>query len=146
MAYENVVQDTNLDGIVQVDHNQTGFGLDTGSISFEAQRDMPQVVIPLNTDGTDQGDALPVHAYLVQGGFGTSATDVGSLLDPAWTFADANQDGQPYAYSLDAHVEQNVLINEGSNHVDRVEVVRPTGNAVYSYTMIEYREIGCLIL
>ena len=34
------------------------------------------MIIPLNTDGTDQGYALPVHAYLVQGGFGSSTSSV----------------------------------------------------------------------
>ena len=131
MEYENVVPDTDLDDIVQVDHDQTSFGPDTGSISFEAQRGLPQVYIPLNTDGMDEDDAqLPVHAYLVQGGFGTSANDVGDLGTNAWTFSDVNENGQPYAYSLDTRVDVNFIVNDPNNHVKRIEVVRPRGNTV----------------
>ena len=131
MEYENVIPDTNLDDIVQVDHDQTSFGNDTGSISFEAQRDLPQVYVPLNTDGLDSSsDGLPVHAYLVQGGFGTSSNAIGDLGTNAWTYADVNENGQPYAYSLDTRVDIDFVIDDANNHVKRIEVVRPRGNTV----------------
>src|SRR6266478_9263373 len=93
---------------------------------------MPQVYIPLNTDGTDGGSAgaLPMQAYLVQGDFGTSTTSIGSLGASDGTFADANQSGQPYAYSLDTRARTAALISDGSNHLKRVEIIRPGGNSV----------------
>src|SRR5579862_992713 len=132
MEYENVVPDTNLDDVVQVDHDQTTFGQDTGSMGFEPQRDMPQVYIPLNTDGLDTvSTGLPIHEYLVQGGFGTASNAVGNLGTNAWTFADADENGQPYAYSLDTRVDVNLVMNDDNgNHIKRIEVVRPRGNTV----------------
>ena len=105
----------------------TGAGNDTGSVAFQADRDLPQVYLPLYTDGSG---ALSVHAYLVQGGFGSSATSIGSLGSTAWTSPDISEQGVPYAYSLDARVRVSVLVNDGVNHVKRVEVIRPRGNAV----------------
>ena len=64
---------------------------------------MPQVFIPLNTDGTDAAtaSAIPVYAYLQQGGFGSSDTSIGSLGNDYLTYADADQNGLSLAYSLD---------------------------------------------
>ena len=129
----NVVQDTNLDGIVQVDHDQTSFGNDTGSMNFEMERNMPQVYIPLNTDGTDGSTApqLPIHAYLSQGGFGASQDSVGTLLDQdGWNYSGANENGEPFAYSLDTSVRNGAVIIDTENHLKRIEVIRPQGNAV----------------
>jgi len=38
--------------------------------------------------------------------------------------------GQPYFYSLDTYVRPNVVINDSVNHIKRMEVIRPGGNAV----------------
>jgi hypothetical protein len=92
---------------------------------------MPQVYVPLNTDGLDDASTgLPVHGYLVQGGFGTSSSDIGDLGTDAWTYADADENGQPYAYSLDTRVDVSMVIDDADNHIKRIEVVRPRGNTV----------------
>jgi YD repeat-containing protein len=126
MDYLNVVPDNPVDGIVQTPTDLTPFGNDTGVISLLAQEDMPQAYIPIFTaTGT-----LPINGYLTQGAFGTSTNDVGTLTSDAWTFPDENQDGVPYAYSLDTHIRLNMLVTEGGNEIKRVEVIRPGGNAV----------------
>jgi hypothetical protein len=127
MEAQNKIADTEVDGIVQAPADLTSFGNDTGSIAFQAQRDMAQSYIPLFTDNSGK---LPINAYLVQGQFGASAGDVGSLAANAWTFTDENQNGLPYAYSLDERLNTSLLINDASNHIKRVEVTRPGGNSV----------------
>lgn len=150
----NVIPDTNLDGIVQVDHDQTSFGNDTGSMNFEMERNLPQVYIPLNTDGTDGSGPgytppqLPIHAYLSQGGFGSSQDSVGNLLDQEdWTYSGANENGEPFAYSLDTSVRNGAVIIDSENHLKRIEVIRPQGNAVlfdfpWDSTTHEFSAVG----
>jgi hypothetical protein len=53
----------------------------------------------------------------VQGGFGSSATDVGTLGSTAWTSPDISQNGVPYSYSLDTRVRQNMLVNTAQARV-----------------------------
>ena len=72
----NAVPDSDTDDIVNVDHDQSTFGDDTGSISLQLGRDLPQAVLPIDVD---VDDTLPIHAYLAQGGFGSSATAIGTL-------------------------------------------------------------------
>jgi chitodextrinase len=127
LDYLNAVPDTDADDIVNVSADPTSLGAGTGSIAFEADRDLPQAYIPLYTDTSG---ALPIHAYIVQGGFGSSQTDIGNLGSTAWTSPDISQSGVPYSYSLDTRVRQNMLVNTGANHIKRIEVIRPRGNAV----------------
>ena len=127
MDETNVIPDTDLDGIVQVPTDLTSLGNGTGSMSFQAQRDIAQTYLPIFTDNSG---ALPINGYLVQGEFGEDANDVGNLDSTAWTFADESQNGVPYAYSLDERVQINMLINDSQNHVKRIEVTRPGGNSV----------------
>ena len=127
MDYQNVIADTDLDGIVQAPQDLQRFGADTGLMAFQAQRDMAQSYLPIYTDTTG---ALPIHGYLAQGGFGTLSNDVGTLRSTNWTYQNVNENGVPYAYSLDTRVQNNMLVTEAGNHVKRVEVVRPEGNSV----------------
>ena len=79
LDYQNVVPDTDLDGIVQVPQEWTTSATATGFISLEPDRTGPQIYLPLEVDRTD---ALPVHAYISQGGFG-SGTSQPLLTQPA---------------------------------------------------------------
>ena len=149
MDYQNVVPDSNLDGIVQADHDQNSFGNDTGSIQFAMLQQMPQVFIPLNTDGMDAAtaSAIPVHAYLQQGAFGSSDTSIGSPGNDYLTYADADQNGLSLAYSLDTRACTNLLLTSGDNHIERVEIVRPGGNSVvfdfaWNSTSGEFGQVG----
>jgi hypothetical protein len=75
---------------------------------------------------------VPVNAYIIQGAFADAAND-GNLLsyDSALVNApNSNSAGATYAVNVDTHVRVNLLINDGVNHVKRIEVVRPGGNAV----------------
>jgi hypothetical protein len=85
-----VVGDTDVDGVVEVGHDQGAFGDDTGSMAFQARRDGPRAYLPVDTDA---GGALPVHAYLTQGAFGTEPGSVGELRSAGWTHPDADEDG-----------------------------------------------------
>ena len=127
MDYQNVVPDTNLDGIVQVPQNLQSFGNDTGAMAFQPERDSAQSYLPIYTDNSGN---LPISAYITQGAFGTSANDVGALRSDAWTLPNEDENGTPYAYSLDTRIRLNLLVNDSSNHIKRVEVIRPGGNAV----------------
>lgn len=127
MDYLNVIPDVGIDGILHAPADLTSFGLDSGSISFQAQRDLAQSYIPIFGNSAN---ALPINAYLTQGAFGTSTDSVGSLLDQDITAPNADQDGTPFAYSLDTRVRLNLLLTQGTNQIKRVEVIRPGGNAV----------------
>ena len=77
----------------------------------------------------------PLNGYIQQGAFADAAGD-GALLigdvDPsarAFSLGGTNA-GIPYFYSLDTYVRTNVLIDDAANHIKRVEVIRPGGNAV----------------
>ncbi|HSZ55715.1 MAG TPA: hypothetical protein VK797_08650 [Tepidisphaeraceae bacterium] len=140
MDYENTTPDTNMDGIVQVPADLASQGNDTGVMALQADRNAPQVYLPIFTDTTG---ALPVHGYIQQGAFSLTGTDGGPLLSDELSILDGNQtsppstysqylnqNGLPYAYSLDTYTRVNELLDDGVNHVKRIEVIRPGGNAV----------------
>jgi hypothetical protein len=132
----NQVPDTERDGVVDVGEDLSSFGVDTGVIGLLPDHDMPQVYLPHPTSGG--GSSLLLHDYIVQGGFGSSRTSVGSLVATAsFNDTDAGESGQPFAWSRDTRVRNNMVIHGGmetgnkkGNHIKRVEVVRPRGNAV----------------
>jgi YD repeat-containing protein len=119
--------DNGIDGIVNTAANLSSFGNDSGVVTFTAQNGMAQTLLPINvsTSGT-----LPVNGYLSQGAFGSEQDSVGTLLSQDIAVADSSQDGVPWAYSLDTHVRVNLLVDDAANHVKRIEVIRPGGNAV----------------
>jgi len=127
MDYFNVMPDNGIDGIVNTPANLSTFGNDSGVVTFTAQNGMAQTLLPINvsTSGT-----LPVNGYLSQGAFGSEQDSVGTLLSQDIAVADSSQDGVPWAYSLDTHVRVNLLVDDAANHVKRIEVIRPGGNAV----------------
>ena len=138
--YLNRVPDTNLDGIVQVPTNLDSIDADTGTITAQSGRDLPQVYLPIFTDVSG---ALPIHGYIVQGGFGATTTSLSAMgedvetLPPNWRYSQLpvsgnndGPDGEPFAFSLDTHLRIDLLLNEADNHILRVEVIRPDGNSV----------------
>jgi hypothetical protein len=127
MDYENVLPDSNLDGIVQVPADLESFGNDTGVIAFQADRDVAQSYLPIFTNTTGP---LLIHSYLEQGAFADAANDAALLSDDLSSYPEANQNGLPYASSLDTRVRINLLLDDPNNQVKRIEVVRPGGNVV----------------
>lgn len=139
MDYENTTPDTNVDGIVQVPVDLASLGNDTGVMAFQADRNDPQVYLPLFTDRTG---ALPIHGYIQEGAFSLTGVDGNPLTSDelASQYSDPNpqtglvnqylnQNGLPYAYSLDTYTRVNEILNDSVNHVKRIEVIRPGGNA-----------------
>jgi YD repeat-containing protein len=128
MDYFNVMPDNGIDGIVNTPANLSSFGNDTGTVTFTAQNGMAQTLLPINVSNNG---TLPVNGYLIQGDFGSADDSVGSLLSQDIAVPNSSQDGTPWAYSLDTHVRINLLVDDANgNHVKRIEVIRPGGNAV----------------
>lgn len=126
MDLRNVVADSNLDGIINIPVSLSSFGNDTGVITADPRRGMGQVYVPITVDATGE---LPVHAYLLQGAFG-AATGERPLASHAWTYADIDESGLSWGYSLNERVVVNMYINTNENHIARMTVYRPGGNAV----------------
>ena len=149
MDYRNVTPDTNLDGIVQVPADLASFGNDTGVIAFQADRDAAQSYLPIFTNTSS---SLPIHGYIEQGAFSFTDTadspdNVAPLSDDLSNAPGADQNGLPYAYSLSTYARINLLLNDGSNHIKRIEIIRPGGNAVvfnftWSNTTNSFSPIG----
>jgi RHS repeat-associated protein len=127
----NVVPDTDADDLVDVDHDQRGFGPDTGSIQLQLGRDQPQAILPVG-DGSSSQFAPSVHAYFAAGGFAAAAGATAPLRSKILARDNPllDEDGSAWAYSLNTRLRVNVLLNDGVNHVKRLEVIRPRGNAV----------------
>lgn len=134
MDYRNVQADTNADGIVELPVDVTSFGNDTGVMAFQADRKAAQAYLPVFTIDTL---AIPINGYFLQGAFADDQAD-GKLMvtdresaaaHGMFTTNDAAA-GLPFFFSLDSYVRENVLIDDAVNHVKRVEVIRPGGNAV----------------
>ncbi len=133
----NTLPDSNRDDLVDVGADLRSFGPDTGTIGFELAHAEPQVLIPL---GTDPWSRALVHVYLVQGGFTglgnttwlyPDARDEGSTTEYTLSRACRSQtDGLSFALSLHTRARLLGVANMSTDHLKRVEIVRPRGNVV----------------
>ncbi|HSH96300.1 MAG TPA: hypothetical protein VK968_19290, partial [Roseimicrobium sp.] len=124
MQIRNSATDMTADGIVDVPFG-AGLGGMTGSQVVTVDAENPLTFIPVATDLTGQ---LPLHAYFVQGAF--QSNDFDDLRSHDFNYSEADERGLVMAYSGNTHVENTLLINDDLNHVKRVTVIRPAGNAV----------------
>ena len=136
----NTIPDSNRDDLVDVGVDLASFGPDTGTIAFTPERDQPHGLIPL---GVTYNASLPVHAYIAQGGFDAPKNTY-------LTHADADEDGLHLAYSLHTRARIQAVVINASEHVKRIEVIRPRGNAVtfefaWDTTAVTFAELGCPI-
>ena len=127
MDLRNVVPDSNLDGIVHTSVDLSSFGSDTGVMAFDPTRGPAQVYIPINEDTSGP---VSINSYLVQGAFRPSDSDTLSLTSTLWKYPDVGEQGLSWGYSLDERVDINFFISTSANHLLRMTVTRPGGNAV----------------
>ena len=118
--------DTNRDDLVDIGEDLLRFGADTGTVSWQVEREDPQVYIPL---ATAQWDLLPVNAYVTQGGFKY-------VKNKYWQYPGVDENGIWQAYSLHTRCKLNSLIidptapDDETKNIKRVDVYRPRGNVV----------------
>ena len=114
------VIDTNRDDIVDIGIRMGDPATETGTATFDFDREPPQVIIPVVCDPHSN---LPVHAYVSQGG-------LGGTKNKFWTHPDADGDGLSVAYSLHSRAYIKELVVKADSHVKKVAIVRPRGCVV----------------
>ncbi len=110
--------DVNRDDLVDIGVGLHTAGSDTGTATFDFERENPQIIIPVAADPFSN---LPIHAYIAQGAFPGTGNSY-------WTHPDADGDGLPFAFSLHTRVFTVEFTNKTDAHVKKVAVVRPRGN------------------
>lgn len=128
-------EDTNRDDLVEVGDDLLGTGRDTGVIGWQAERDQPQVYIPLAASVHNQ---LVVHAYITQGAVSRKNALFQAPLDEPqrlWQF-----------YSFDTKAEkvyEGKSFDNPNKYVKLVSVVRPRGNTVlFQFDQIDGQQVG----
>lgn len=116
----NTYPDSNRDDLVDIGTSLATFGPDTGTIAWQPDRDEPQRLIPLATGAWNN---LAINAYLVQGAFDLP-------VNPLWTPPNASETHFRFACSTNTQARIAVLLTEPGQHLKRIEIVRPRGNAV----------------